>query len=144
MRKSLLFTLLLTATICFSQSKKQLQLEALERQRFEAMTTKNLLFLEEVLSDDLAYTHSNGLFENKQQHLDNIRSGTLNYRTMQSEEMQVREHRRTAVITGIVNVTGILNEKEFAVRLRYTDFYVKEKGKWRLAAWQSLRLEASK
>ena len=136
----LLFSLLLTATIGFSQSKKQLQLESLERQRFEAMTTKNLPFLEDVLSDDLTYTHSNGLFENKRQHLDNIRSGMLAYRTMQPEEMQVRVHRRAAVITGIVNVTGILNDKEFALRLRYTDFYVKEKGKWRLAAWQSLRL----
>ncbi len=140
MRLSFIFLLLLTAAIGFSQSKKQLQLEALERQRFEAMTMKNMPFLEAVLSDDLAYTHSNGLFENKRQHLDNLRSGILAYRSIQPEEMQVRVHRRAAVITGIANVAGVLNDKEFALRLRYTDFYVKEKGKWRLAAWQSLRL----
>ena len=104
------------------------------------MTTKNLAVLENMLSEQLTYTHSNGLVENKQQHLENIRSGKVAYRTMQPEEMQVHLHRWAAVITGIVNVTGVVNEKEFALRLRYTDVYVKEKGRWRLAAWQSQKL----
>ncbi|MBK9016377.1 MAG: nuclear transport factor 2 family protein [Saprospiraceae bacterium] len=141
MRRILLFSLLLIATIGFSQSKKQLKIEALERQRFEAMTTKNLAFLRNVLADDLTYVHSNGLLENKEQHLANISSGKLVYSTMLPEEIKVRVHGKSAVITGIVKVTGILNEKPFDIRLRYTDFYIKEKGKWRLTAWQSLRLE---
>lgn len=124
----------------FSQSKKKLEIEKLERQRFEAMTKRDAAFLEDVLSEQLAYTHSNGLVEDKQLHLENIRTGKLQYRSMQPEEMKVSLHRHTAVVTGIVGVTGVLNEKEFALRLRYTDVYVKEKGKWRLAAWQSLKL----
>ncbi len=128
------------ATIGFSQSKKQLKIEALERQRFEAMTTKNLAFLRNVLADDLTYVHSNGLLENKEQHLANISSSKLVYSTMLPEEIKVRVHGKSAVITGIVKVTGMLNEKPFDIRLRYTDFYIKEKGKWRLAAWQSLKL----
>lgn len=140
MRRILLFSLLLIATIGFSQSKKQLKIEALERQRFEAMTTKNLAFLRNVLADDLTYVHSNGLLENKEQHLANISSSKLVYSTMLPEEIKVRVHGKSAVITGIVKVTGMLNEKPFDIRLRYTDFYIKEKGKWRLAAWQSLKL----
>ena len=140
MRQTLFFILLFVTVAGVSQSKKQLKFEAIERQRFEAMTTKNDAILENMLSDQLTYIHSNGLTENKQQHLDNIRSGKLNYRTMQPEEMKVKNFRKSAVITGIINVTGVLNEKEFAVRLRYLDVYVKEKGKWRLAAWQSQKL----
>lgn len=123
-----------------SQSKKQAEIEAIERQRFEAMTTKNIDFLKNVLADDLSYTHSNGLVEDKATHLENIRTGKLQYRSIQPEEMKLRLHRRSAIGIGIVNVTGILNEKEFNIRLRYTDVYVKEKGKWRLVAWQSLKL----
>ena len=92
MRKTFLLLLLLTAASGFSQSKKQGKFEALERQRFEAMTTKNLAVLENMLSEQLTYTHSNGLVENKQQHLENIRSGKVAYRTMQPEEMQVHLH----------------------------------------------------
>jgi Domain of unknown function (DUF4440) len=144
MRPIFFFAFMLTLSVGFSQSKLELKLEALERQRFEAMTTTNLDFLGKVLSDNLAYTHSNGMFEDKQQHLDNIRSGKLVYKSMQPEEMKVRAHRKAAVITGIVNVTGVLNGKEFAVRLRYTDFYIKEKGGWKMAGWQSSRVEEAK
>jgi hypothetical protein len=140
MRLAFFLLLLLPAVLGFSQSKKQLKFEALERQRFEAMTTKNTAALEVMLSDQLTYTHSNGLIEDKQQHLENIRTGKLQYRSIQPEEMKLRFYRRTVVGTGIVNVTGVLNEKEFSIRLRYTDVYVKQKGKWRLAAWQSLKL----
>ena len=140
MRQTFLFILLFATVAGVSQTQKQLKFEAIERQRFEAMTTKNDAILENMLSDQLTYIHSNGLTENKQQHLDNIRSGKLNYRTMLPEEIKVKNFRKSAVITGIVNVTGVLNEKEFAVRLRYLDVYVKEKGKWRLAAWQSQKL----
>ncbi len=140
MRFAIFFLLLLPAVSSFSQIKKQLKIEALEHQRFEAMTTKNISFLKTVLADDLSYTHSNGLIEDKTAHLENIENGRLQYRSIQSEEMKVRLRRHTAVGTGIVNVTGVLNEKEFDIRLRYTDVYVKEKGKWRLVAWQSLKL----
>lgn len=140
MRFAIAFCLLLAAMPAISQSKKQAKIEALERQRFEAMTTKNIDFLKNVLADDLFYTHSNGLTEDKTAHLENIRTGKLQYRSIQPEEMKLRLRRRSAIGTGIVNVTGVLNEKEFNIRLRYTDVYVKEKGKWRLVAWQSLKL----
>lgn len=140
MRFAFFLLLLFSVVTGFSQSKKQLKFEALERQRFKAMTTKNTAALEVMLSDQLTYTHSNGLIEDKQQHLENIRTGKLQYRSIQPEEMKLRFYRRTVVGTGIVNVTGVLNEKEFTVRLRFTDVYVKQKGKWRLAAWQSLKL----
>ena len=144
MRQHLLFALLLVTSAGFSQSKKQLKLEALERQRFEAMTTKNIALLQEMLSDDLTYLHSNGLLENKQQHLNNISTGYLTYSTLQPETMAVRVHGRSAIGNGIVHVTGIVNGKPFDIRLRYTDVYIKKKRKWRLAAWQSLRLEEVK
>ncbi|MBI5917278.1 MAG: nuclear transport factor 2 family protein [Bacteroidetes bacterium] len=130
-----------TQIVLFSQSKIQAKLESLERQRFEAMTTKNMAFLENVLSDDLAYTHSNGLFETKKEHVGSIQSGTLVYKSMKPEDLQIRVYGKFAVITGLVNVTGVLKEKDFAVRLRYTDFYVKKKGRWQLAAWQSTRVD---
>lgn len=53
MRHHLLFALVLTATFGFSQSKKALAIEALERQRFTAMTQKDTAYLRSVLADDL-------------------------------------------------------------------------------------------
>lgn len=125
----------------FAQNKKELELKALELQRFEAMTKKDLPFLEHVLADDLTYNHSNGLAENKSEHIEHIKTGALVYQTMQPEEVNVRIYKKTAVLNGLVNVAGMLKDRAFSVRLRYTDVYVKRKGKWQLVAWHSVKIE---
>ena len=142
MRLFLLIVCLATVhQIGFSQTKVQKKLASLEQQRFEAMTTKNTSFLGEILSEDLTYIHSNGLFETKTDHIANIRSGLLVYKSMQPEDRQIKVYRKSAVITGLIKVTGVLKEKEFNIRLRYTDVYVKKKGKWQLVAWQSVKVD---
>lgn len=128
---------LFIASSSLAQTKAHRQLESLELQRFRAMTEKDTAFLQEVLDAGLTYTHSNGLVETKSEHIANIQTGKLVYQSMKPEGMKVKVYGKSAVITGIVEVAGILNEKKFNVRLHYTDMYVKKKGKWRLAAWQS-------
>ncbi len=141
MRLTSLCCMLLMAATVFSQSKNQRKLEAIERQRFAAMTMKDTAALHLMLADDLIYVHSNGLLEDKAKHIANIVSGKIVYSTMEPTEIKVRVHGRTAFINGIVQVAGSLAEKPFSIRLRYMDVYTKKRGKWRLAAWQSLKLE---
>jgi ketosteroid isomerase-like protein len=144
MIKALFIAVLLLPALCFAQSKKQLEIQAVEQQRFKAMTTKDTALLRKILSENLTYLHSNGLFENKEEHIANIGTGKLVYRTMEPSEVQVRIHGKSAIVNGIVHVTGNLGEKAFDLRLRYTDVYFKRKGNWQLAAWQSLKLEDKK
>ena len=131
----------LPANALFSQHKTERQLAQLERQRFEAMTEKNVEFLDGVLADELTYGHSNGLIESREDHLRNITSGDITYLEMEPLEMDVRSFRRSAVITGLLRVKGLYRGKEFDIRLRYTDVYQKQKGRWRLVAWQSVKVE---
>ncbi len=56
----------------------------------------------------------------------------------------MRMNGRSAIINGVLHVTGTISSKPFDIRLRYTDVYFKRKGKWQLAAWQSLKLEDKK
>jgi ketosteroid isomerase-like protein len=144
MKKNLFIAALLLPVFCLAQSKKQLALQAIELQRFEAMTTKDTALLRQMLSEDLTYLHSNGMLENKEEHIANIGAGKLVYRTMEPSEMRVRIHGKSAIVNGILHVTGNLGEKAFDLRLRYTDVYFKRKGTWQLAAWQSLKLEDKK
>jgi hypothetical protein len=124
-----------------AQNKVQRQLESLERQRFEAMTKKDAAFLQNVLDDGLTYTHSNGFVENKTQHIDNIKSGFIEYRSMQPESANIQVFKKTAVINGFVKVGGVYKDAEFNIRLRYMDVYIKKRGKWKLAAWQSVKVD---
>lgn len=133
--------LCLSANAIFAQSKTERHLTRLELERFEAMTKKNTGFLETVLADDLTYAHSNGLVENRAEHLENVTSGNITYQEMEALEMDVRTYRRSAVITGLIRVKGLYRGTEFNIRLRYTDVYQKQKGKWKLVAWHSVKVE---
>ncbi len=144
MKKALLIGVFLLPALCFAQSKKHKQIKAIEQQRFSAMTTKDTVLLRQLLADDLTYLHSNGLLENKEEHIANIGAGKMVYKTMEPSEMAVRVHRKSAIVNGVIHVTGNLGEKSFDLRLRYTDVYFKRKGNWQLAAWQSLKLEDKK
>jgi hypothetical protein len=137
----ILLFLSLLPSAAFSQTKTERTLKQLERRRFEAMTKRDVAYLSQALADELTYTHSNGFVETKAEHLKNIETGALLYESMQAEQIQVRVIKKTAVLTGVVAVSGKLKDRAFNLRIRYTDVYVKKRGQWQLAAWQSLRLE---
>ena len=126
----------------FSQNKLEKKVLAFEDLRFEAMMNKDTQTLSAYLSEDLRYTHSNGLVETKADHLKNISSGKIVYKQISPLEQNIRLYgRKTAVINGVVEVDGELGGKSFLINLRYTDIYVRKKGKWKLAAWQSLKVD---
>ncbi len=134
------FLLFFFSHVVYGQSALQGRLIFLEKQRFVAMTQKDTLFLQKTLADDLIYTHSNALVESKKDFLQSIQTGKIVYKTLDSEEINVRLFGKTAILNGIVHVVGALNGKEFDLRLRYTDVYCKHKKGWQLAAWQSVKV----
>jgi len=124
-----------------AQSKTDRNVLDTELRRFDAMTRSDTATLRDLLADDLFYLHSNALHENKAAHLDAIASGRIVYEKMTREEASVRCYGRTALVNGIVRVSGKLNQNSFEVRLAYSAVYRKKCGKWRLANWQSTRLQ---
>ena len=133
--------LFLSNSLIFSQIKIEQEITALEKQRFQAMMQKDVVFLEKVMTEDATYAHSNGLVENKKQHLENVSLGNITYQEMDVEKNNLRVYKKTAVNNGIIKVKGLYKGHPFDIRLGYTNIYVKQKRKWKLAAWQSVKLE---
>ena len=131
-----------------SIDKKQVaaksEVEALERQRFEALVKKDYAFLEKVFADDLLYVHSSGKSDNKATYINSIKEGKSNYAKIDVEEIAVRPYnnQKAAVVNGVVNITqSPVDGKSNMLHLRYTVVYIKNKGKgWQLVTWQSLKL----
>ena len=120
------------------------EVEALERQRFEAQVKGDFAFLEKVFADDLLYVHSNGKTDSKTTYIKSIKEGKSVYAKIDVEEITVRPYnnQKTAVVNGIINITQPpVDGKSTVLHLRYTVVYVKNKGKgWQLVTWQSLKL----
>lgn len=148
MKKYLIFTLLLAISqFGFAQSKNdkaKAEVEAVERQRFEAQVKKDYAVLEKILADDLVYVHSSGKSDTKASFIASIKDGKSVYNKIDVEEMVIRPYnnQKAAIINGVINVTqNPVEGKPTYLHLRYTVVYIKNKGKgWQLVTWQSLRL----
>ena len=118
------------------------EVEALERQRFEAQVKKDLTFLDKAFAEDLIYTHSNGHQNNKTEYLQSIREGKSQYDKIDVESLTVRAYNdgKTAVVNGTILIT-LPNKPDGTANLahlKYVVVQVKDKKKgWQVVLWQS-------
>ncbi|MEZ4949720.1 MAG: nuclear transport factor 2 family protein [Saprospiraceae bacterium] len=124
-----------------AQTTTENNLKQLEKLRFEAMVNEDTSFLKTVISDDLIYLHSNGLQETKAEHLKNVSTKHIDYQEMIPQEMQFRIYEGAAIGNGVVLVKGSLGDKNFTLFLKYSDVYIHTKRGWKLANWQSTKLD---
>ena len=140
MRLTLIILLLHHFLFGYAQSGSTEKMLATELYRFEAMVKKDTLALQQLLADDLIYIHSNGLKEDKKEHISAIASGKIVYEQMTRENVKVRRYGKIAVVTGNVRVKGLLQKTGFDINLAYSAIYKSEKRHWRLVNWQSTRV----
>lgn len=111
-----------------------------EKQRFDAQVSKNYAVLNQVLADDLIYTHSSGNTDGKQSYIQSIREGKSKYDAIDVQEQKVRVYGNTAVINGVCLIKAMNNGETINTHLRYTDVYVRKGKQWQMVAWQSLKM----
>ncbi len=116
------------------------QLKTAELGRFAAMMKSDLEALDKVLADDLRYTHSSGAFQNKAQYIDSLKTGAAVYHRIDSLELDAQVVGTTAILTGRAKMTLSSKGEEKVYEIRYTDVWLKRKGRWQMAAWQATRL----
>ena len=141
MRRSVLTALLLmitTAVWAQSGNVEQQVLQA-EKDRFAAMVKGDRAALEKLLADDLTYTHSTALLENKEQFLKSVTSGNIDYVSIVPNESdwKIRVNGNTAIVNGVAAVNVIDTGKDRKIRIRFTTVQTNRGGAWQLSAWQS-------
>ena len=113
---------------------------AAEEARFAPMVAANADEIRRRSMADLVYTHSNGRVENREQLIDTIVSGRMQYIEVQPAERNVGfTGPTTAIVRGRGNFRVKTGETLLDLRLRYLAIYVLSEGSWQLRDWQSLR-----
>ena len=113
---------------------------ALENRRIEAMIKGDVQELEEILADDLIYTHSTARVETKAEHVANVTSGRPKYVSVDRKDVIVRQYGDTAVVTGHAKMHVSANGRDNKFEVRFLDVYAKRDGAWQMVAWQSTKL----
>jgi ketosteroid isomerase-like protein len=142
MNKTLL-ALLICSVALFAQNKsssdaKQQVLDA-EKAWIAALTSNDHSSLDKIVAPDLIYTHSTGLVENKADYMKAV-STFQKYKTLEHQNPAVRVYGDAAVVSSTAHMTGSTRGTPFDNTLRLIHVWVKQGGKWQLAAHQTTRI----
>jgi ketosteroid isomerase-like protein len=112
----------------------------LDRQRMQAMASKDIPTLNKLLADELIYCHSSARLDTKQSLIGAMQSGATVYTGVEPSEVKAQDCGDAVVLTGIARINVMSGGKPNAFSVRFTDVYAKRGGQWQMVTWQSTRL----
>jgi uncharacterized protein (TIGR02246 family) len=144
MRRILLLLLLIVACAGVARSQGTSGNEAdaqtvkevlkVEQERNQAVLNGDADVLERIYSDDFAYTNESGETPTKAQFVANFRSGKRKFIKYTHDDIHVHVFGNTVVLNGRSTSTYLYNGTVYENPRRFTLVYVKQDGKWRVAA----------
>ena len=113
---------------------------AAQDRRIAATVGADLEALGAMMTEDMTYTHSSGVTETRAEFLDGLKTGKYVYRAIVPRDRTIRVHGDAGVVSGPCHVVIEPGGKRTEIDLYFTELYVKEGSRWRMALWQATRL----
>jgi ketosteroid isomerase-like protein len=111
-----------------------------EEERLAAIHASDWSRLSELVGDDLTYTHMSGLFENKHENMEGLKSRSRTYRR---EDLVVRPYGDVAVLNGLIHVSMDASADGTPARElhgRVVQVWVRRDGRWQMVVFQATAL----
>ena len=112
----------------------------LDKKRMAATVNKDVAALNELIADDLVYTHSSARQDTKQSLIDAMVTGKTVYTSLVPSEVKAHDCGNAVVLTGIARISVMASGKPNSFGVRFTDVYANRGGKWQMVVWQSTKL----
>ena len=107
------------------------QIENLYKQMYQAMIAKDIVALDTILAESSVLIHMTGIRQPKKQYLHEIENGTLNYYSVEDDEINITVNRETAEMTGRSRVNAaVYGGGRHTWRLQMKSKLVKNDGRW--------------
>ena len=111
----------------------------LDRKRMTAMAQKDIATLNELIADDLIYTHSSARLDTKQSLIGNMESGSTVYTSVVPSDVKAQDLGDSVVLTGSCRISVNSGGNAMSFGVSFTDVYARRNGKWQMVTWQSTR-----
>lgn len=105
-----------------------------------AITKRDFVLLDKVLSPDLVYTHSTGVIDTKDSYIGAQKKGDRRYDAVTHLETKVKQYGDAGVVTGKLRMQGKAGAGPFDDIVLLTHVWIKQGGSWRLVAHQTTKL----
>ena len=114
---------------------------ALDKARMDAMGAQDYAKLNEIIADDLVYTHSSARMDTKETFLGAMKSGATAYKSCTPSDVKAQDLGDTVVLTGRAEISIDRAGTPISFAVRFTDVYANRGGKWQMVAWQSTKTD---
>jgi len=125
-------------------SRAEAELMQIERDIGDANVRRDKAFFERIEADEFIFTDSGGGLTTKAEDVGSFDkpAGDTKLVSYIPDEMKVSIYGNTALVTGRVTSTYKSPKGEAVIRSRFTDVFVKIKGRWRIVAGHSSRMRS--
>ena len=107
------------------------QIETLYKQMYQAMIAKDIAALDTILADGSVLIHMTGTRQPKRQYLHEIENGTLNYYSVEDDEIIINVNGTMAEMTGRSRVNAaVYGGGRHTWRLQMKSKLAKTNGRW--------------
>ena len=132
MRRLLTLLILCITTITMhAQMDDKQQIEALYKQMYRAMIAKDIETLGSLLDENAVLIHMTGTRQPKREYLRAIKDGTLNYYSVEDDEIIIEVNGDKATMTGRSRVNAaVYGGGRHTWRLQIKSTLVKKDGHW--------------
>ena len=115
------------------------ELLALSRQKWRLMSERKVDSLAALFHDEAVFVHMGGTMT-RQQELDVIRSGGIQYKHAEIQAASVRFAGNTAIVLNTIRLVAVVGGNEVVNPFEVTEVYVQDAGAWKLASLSFTRL----
>jgi homoserine O-acetyltransferase len=112
------------------------ELEELENAWAAAVETNDPKRIGQFFMEDFLFVGARGILQDRQQHLEDFRSGRLKVESVKIEQMTIHVYDGSAVVSSRVMVKGKFAGRDITGPYQFTDTWVKQAGRWLAAARQ--------
>ncbi len=111
----------------------------LSRQKWRWMAERNVDSLTALFSDQAVFVHMGGTMA-RNQELDVIRSGAIQYKNAEIQAASVRFIGNTAIVLNTIRLVAVVGGNEVVNPFEVTEVYVRQNGTWKLGSLSFTRL----
>ena len=137
---TLLFCLFFFVGFSQTYSKKEKAL-LIQVSKLDSLMENNDSKILELFSDDVSFGHSNGWIQNKDDFKKDFESGKVKYQSVKQTELKELKIKNKFVnIRRIIAVKGLYKNDLFEMKLSVLEFWIQQKGIWKLWSRQSVKI----
>lgn len=138
------FLFLICFVFGFSQNYSKQEKRLLSQvSKLDSLMQNNDSRILALFSSDVSFGHSNGWVQNYHDFKTDFESGKVKYQSViQTELKELKIKNRCANIRRVVAVKGFYKNEMFEMKLSVLEFWIRQKGIWKLWSRQSVGLKS--